>query len=652
MSARPEGTQEPEETREPGEVQQSGEPDDVGGRLLTALVCSALEPSLTGVLLFDLPPRQLPAVAGVFAEVLGRAGGHPPGLAVPRTVLDAATVDEDLWVRPRVHRGPEGIGFTLGPGPLAETGTGPRLVVVPDLARLSVPGMRAAVQLLGADTAMLGHSGVRNRWWPRTRWLACCRAEDAELISPHLLDRFSVRLATPGLRPRPGPDPLGVLPVGWAAALDPAGPHPRPVLTDDAASAVLEHLEDQESGGHRRALALARIARALTRLDEAERPADTDGSARGVPPQVTSGHVDRAARLIRLRTAHRTETPSEPAPDHEAPVLPDPGRTLPGPAPRRSAEPGSGPGIPVHDPDSAVPLGLAPVAGERPTAGSPYPEDTAGPGPEGATLRTPARRTAGVRASRGPVVGVRRARDLWDLAPVRTAMEAAKYRAVRGGEGPLAIHPQDLRGYVRAPEPVRMLTLVLDHSCRGDWDWSVTLEPFLHWAYVTRASVQVVEVGGEGAANELRAGSFTVRSTRDPRIAAALTRRPGRATPLAHGLDRAAHALRRALRHHRAGLVEALLVVVTDGRGNVPLAVSRAGLPGRAPVRRGGVDDALAVARGISALGRSRVHSVVVDPGRHPYTHLPATLAEALGCGVVAGRTDRTARDLRAASHG
>lgn len=640
----------------PTPIQDSGEPDDVSRRLLAALVCSALEPALTGVLLFDLPPRHLPAVAGVFARVLGRADGHSSGLTVPRTVLDASTTDEDLWIRPRVHRGPHGIEFTFGPGPLAETGPGPRLVVVPDLARLSVPGMRAAVQLLGADTATLEHSGLRHRWRPRSRWLACCRAEDAERIPPHLLDRFPIRLAAPGLRPQPGPDPLGTLPADWSAALEPAAPRPRVTLTDAVAPAVLEYLEDQESGGHRRALALARIARALARLDGAAHATALGGVPGGGPLRVTAGHVDRAARLIRLRPVHRPESPPGPDVGQEAPAFPGPGRSLPRPEPRRGAEPGAEPGaeagIPVHDPDSVVPLGLAPVAGVPPVLGSPYPEDTAGPVRDGATLRTPARRTAGARASRGPVVGVRRARDLWDLAPVRTAMEAAKYRAVRGGAGPLVIAPQDLRGYARAPEPVRMLTLVLDHTCRGNWDWSATLEPFLHWAYVTRASVQIVEVGGEGEVNELRAGSFTARSTRDPRIAAALARRPGRATPLAHGLDRAGHALRRAFRHHRAGLVEALLVVVTDGRGNVPLAVSRSGSPGRVPVRRAGVDDAVAVAGRIRALGRSRLHCVVVDPGRHPYTRLPVTLADALGCGVVAGQAERAARDLRAADHG
>ncbi|MGQ4487810.1 hypothetical protein ACN6LM_005019 [Streptomyces sp. SAS_281] len=631
------------------------EPEGVLRLLLTVLVSAALEPSLAGVLLFDLPPEHLPVVSRTFAQLLGRSCGTPDDRPAPRTVLDSATVDEDLWIRPRVRRGPEGIGFTFGPGPLAEPDGGPQLVVVPDLARLSVPGLRAAVQLLGSDTAALEHSGIRHHWRPRARWLACCRSEDAALLSPHLLDRFALRLAVPDLRPRLGPDPLGPLPAGWAAALAPDTPRPRLALTGEAASAVLDLLDEQEGGGSRRALALARIARALVRLDsheeaEGARPdvprpdvprPDASRPEAPAPLPVTPDHVDRAARLIRLRAPHRPEARPEHVPERELSGSPDAGRPLPRPEPPRGAEQEAETGVPVHGPESAQPLGPAEAPGEpSPAANLPYPEDVAGPGSGEATLRVPARRDAGARASRGPVIGVRRARDLWDLAPVRTAMEAAKYRAVRGGAGgPLVIAPPDLRGYVRAPEPVRMLTVVLDHTCRGGWDWYPALEPFLRWAYVTRASVHVVEVGGGGEPDEFRARAFTARSTRDPRIAAALARRPGRATPLAHGLDLAGQALRRAFRHHSAGLVEALLVVATDGRGNVPLAVSRSGRPVRGPVRRTGVDDAVAVAAHIRALGRSRLRSVVVDPGRPPYTRLPAALAEALGGGVV-GRTD------------
>lgn len=637
MPVRPTGDQDPEE------------PEGVLRRLLTVLVSAALEPSLAGVLLFDLPPEHLPVVSRTFAQLVGRSSGTPHGRPAPRTVLDSATVDEDLWIRPRVRRSPEGIAFTFGPGPLAEPDDGPHLIVVPDLARLSVPGRRAAVQLLGADTAAVEHSGIRHHWRPRARWLACCRSEDAALLSPHLLDRFALRLAAPDLRPRPGPDPLGPLPGGWAAALAPDTPRPPAPLTDEAVAAVLDLLDEQDGGGNRRGLALARIARTLSRLDG---PADPPQDSRAVTP----AHVDRAARLIRLRTPHRPETRPEHAPDRQLPEPPPgAGRPLPRPETPRVAEQEAEAGVPVHGPESAQPLGPLEAPGEpSPARRLPYPEDAAEPGHGGATLRVPARRDPGARAARGPVIGVRRARDLWDPAPVRTAMEAAKYRVVRGGtDGPLVIAPPDLRGYVRAPEPVRMLTVVLDHTCRGGWDWYPALEPFLRWAYVTRASVHVVEVGG-GEPDELRARAFTARSTRDPRIAAALARCPGRATPLAHGLDLAGQALHRAFRHHSAGLVEALLVVATDGRGNVPLAVSRSGRPAPGPVRRAGVDDAVAVAAHIRALGRSRLRSVVVDPGRPPYTRLPAALAEALGGGIVgpADTEDAPGAPDREARHG
>ncbi|MFD9607442.1 hypothetical protein OG609_13090 [Streptomyces sp. NBC_01224] len=600
--------------------------DDLSRRLLTALVCAAVEPKLSGVLLFDLPDAHLSTVAEVLEGLLaGPAGPHVA--AVPRTTLTAATMDEDLWLRPRMSRGPLGIDFALAPGPLTEP-VGPSTVVVPDLARLSVPGKRAAVQLLGADVATVEHAGLQRRWRPAARWLAVCRTEDTERISPHLLDRFPIRLTVQGLRPRPGDAPLGPLPDTWATALDRARSTTRPPLHLDEGFAprVLELLDDQDGAGQRRPLALARIARALARLDGAGR--------------ITADHVDAAARLIGLRSARRPPAPPATGPAETTWGAP---RILPPPEPRPDAERRPSPGTPVLEPGPAEHIGSGPAAGPWPTAGTPYPEDTAGPPLEGTSLRTPARHTAGSRAARGPVVGVRPAQDLWDLALVRTAMEAAKYRAIRERRDRLVILPRDLRGYVRAPEPVRMLTLVLDHTCREDWDWHEALDPFLQWAYVTRASVHVVEVGGRGAPNEVRAEAFAALSTRSPRIAAALDRPAGRATPLAHGLNLAEQTLRRAFQHHRAGLVEALLVLVTDGRGNVPLAVSHRGRADRGAVGRTGIEDALAAAVRISGMDRTRLHSVVVDPGRQPYAELPQMLAEALDGRVVEGRPVREA---------
>ena len=73
---------------------------------------------------------------------------------------------------------------------------------------------------------------------------------------------------------------------------------------------------------------------------------------------------------------------------------------------------------------------------------------------------------------------------------------------------------------------------------------------------------------------------------------------------------------------------EATLVVVTDGRGNVPLAASQLGTPPEF-AGRSGVRDALDAARAIRAL--HRVRSVVIHPGLELHGHLAAMLAEALG---------------------
>jgi magnesium chelatase subunit D len=182
-----------------------------------------------------------------------------------------------------------------------------------------------------------------------------------------------------------------------------------------------------------------------------------------------------------------------------------------------------------------------------------------------------------------------------------------------------------------------LLVLVLDHTCRAQgWDWYEPLAPYLHWAYVARALVGVVEVGaadpGDG---ELRATAFRARSLLDPRMPAALERPPGRATPLAHGLILAARMLRHDTQHGSAPVGESTLVVVTDGRANVPLAASESGTLPLGSVGRSGVDDALAAARPIRAM--RRVRSVLIDPGLEIHGHLAAVLAEALGAQLVHG---------------
>jgi magnesium chelatase subunit D len=72
-------------------------------------------------------------------------------------------------------------------------------------------------------------------------------------------------------------------------------------------------------------------------------------------------------------------------------------------------------------------------------------------------------------------------------------------------------------------------------------------------------------------------------------------------------------------------------VVVSDARGNVPLAASRAGRLEN-PVFREGIDDALEAARGLRTLNSLEIYFLNTQPQQYP--ELPAMLAEALGAAV------------------
>ncbi|MFF4269701.1 magnesium chelatase [Streptomyces sp. NPDC001536] len=624
-------------------------------RLLRVLACSALGPGLDGVLLFDLEPEMVAPVTDAFARVLGLRNGRP----VRRAMLGSVTGDDELWLRPTLRHEGAGMNFSLAPGPLVDTDPeASTLVVVPDLVRLSLPGMRAAVQLLGADVAAVERSGFRARWRPRARWLAACRESEVGRLSPHLLDRFPIRLNAAGLEPdrlldvldrpdgqgRPGgSDPLvrGELPEGWRDVLA-AGRRGGCAMDEEAAARVVA-LFDGDRGG-RRALGLARLARALAVFGGD----DSCGAER----------VDEAARLIGV-AARPPVPPGSGLPADRSPVTHDgDGERRPVPEPAKpDPVTDDGPADRIPGTAVAVPAGPAEAldtfaadAGDG--VGSPFPEDDARFLREFAPLRIPWQRRPEPSSARGPVIGVRSATTLRDLAFVATAIEAAKHQNLPGrralrtdGDGRLVVLPGDFRSYARLPVAERMLVLLLDHTCRRGWDWQPALAPYLQWAYTGRASICVVEVGNRDAAHELKADHFVARSVLDPRVGRALHRPPGRSSPLAHGLAMTDQLLRRAFQQ-RSNLVEAWLVVVSDGRGNVPLDTGTGDrLPG--PVRRTGIEDALSAAGRIGAMGRMRLHSVVVDAARQPYPDLTFQLADALGGVTVAGRTARGVTGVR-----
>ncbi|WP_428952347.1 hypothetical protein [Streptomyces sp. cg35] len=610
-------------------------------RLLRALACAALDRELDGVLLFDAEPQVFAEAARRAAELLALADGQPP-----RTVaLGASTREDELWlnVELRVENG--SVGVSTRPGPLVDLpDAARRLVLVPDLTRLSLAGTRAAIQVLGAASAHVERYGHTHRWQPRARWIAACRRDEAGRISPHLLDRFPIRIDAADLSSAPDParrfasargddrpDATSLpVPHRWTEILT-RSEATRPGLTEEAVRRVTDLVD--AAVGNRRALALARTGRALAALDGAE--------------AADAAHMDAAARLLGLLTAPARRPPERDEPESDRPAR----RQTPSPATGRPPATSHGQEVAAVPPEPAEPLTAFELDDEGQPSG--HPEDEPDPLRAPDSLRVPPRRHPGTAPARGPVVGVRRATGLRDLAFIPTAMEAAKYRQLperRPSDegtppGHLVVTPADLRSYARSPEPELMLALLLDHTCRKGWAWESTLAPYLQWAYAGRASLGVVELGHEEAVSELRAEAFTTRNVLDPRVSTALSRTAGRGTPLAHGLLLVQQLLRRSFQHQRSGLAEAWLVVVTDGRGNVPMSASGADRVA-GPVGRTGVDDALTVARQIGALDRMRLRTVVVDPVVRPYGDLPFALAQALGGEVVAGREELVTGDV------
>ena len=170
--------------------------------------------------------------------------------------------------------------------------------------------------------------------------------------------------------------------------------------------------------------------------------------------------------------------------------------------------------------------------------------------------------------------------------------------------------------------------LVLDHTCLRECQWQATLLPYLQWAYVERANICLIQVGAANTAQELQAEKVVAKNVLVPRISQGLEMGGGQATPLAHGLDLVLQTLRHALQHGRSAVQQAVLVVISDGRGNVPLEASRANEKPKKPVNRQGIEDALQVAQQIGGL--KQVEAVVLNPQPKYYADLPVKLAQAL----------------------
>jgi len=603
---------------------------DVADRIATVLACLAIDPRLGGVLFIDLPPAMLEQCARWMGSVIAESGAGTPRIEA----LGSHDWDETLWWRPAMPTADGSFVVEHRHGPVVDARLGENhIVIIPDLATASLAVKRAAVTLIGTDEAAAERHGRQYIWRPASRWLAACRHDDLPRLSAHLLDRFAVRVDTTGLVP--------LRPQAWQvrAALDSPGtegeiylplpPSPviagrdraMPTFTAKAADLVVRLL-GAKSAGIRRELALARTGRALAMIGGAD--------------EVTQAHILAAATIG--VSPSEAESPAALSTSDDAvqtagqqPISVSQGDVELGP----SFEAGTDEAHRIEQ--SAAELETVLV--HQDTAGQMwlYPEDSPSALPEHASLRVPWQRSASIRRGRGVVIGSESTAAMEDLAVVATVTQAAKFQPLRRRalpSGPsLLIGQSDLRRFRRQGQPDTAVVLVLDHSCRGTWNLGKALQPYLHWAYVQRAAISIVEFGHATNPNQLRAERYRAVGVSGGPLAERLHRSPGHASPLAYALDMAMQELRRQTRQGQVRAGNCWLVVASDARGNVPLETS---LRGKAtqPTGREGIDDALEVARKIGSL--AGVHAVVLAPPDIAYyARLPFDLADAMG-GIVA----------------
>jgi magnesium chelatase subunit D len=466
---------------------------------------------------FDTSPEAFRLAAQTTAQMLEVVTGH----RVILVTLGTFEAEDDLWGSLGLcgESGEQPFQWKQGLLRAGQKDSQLRLVVIPDLTKLSLAAARACVVLMGADVAHLERHGQQAQWQPNLCWLAGCAISEVGMVSPHLLDRFALRLSEritkttdraaeilewiddQRLGEETKPEPL---PTEISDRLKKALQF-HPTITAQAIARILDYTPMPEVYP-RREIALARLSLANARLE---------GGA-----EMTAEHVDAAAQMIGLKpVAKRTEEPanltSEPVTPQ--PDLPKPTDATPILAPSLLDQPEpSTVREPVYESDEPEPLSTTRLMVDSALI-NPYPEDEAPVEREAASLRLPPRWFRTSAAARGSIIGVEKATTLQDLALVRTLLEAAKFQPIRqqstpNGQRRLVLSPTDLHCYRRAPVAEQMLMLVLDHTCLRDCNWQEELLPYLSWAYVERASVCLIQVGASDARHELRAERVMAQS--------------------------------------------------------------------------------------------------------------------------------------------
>lgn len=303
--------------------------------LMRGLACAALSPGLRSLLVFDASPTTLQTMSGLLAQVVAVVTRGE--VVVPQSrcskserrivpiQLGTVETEEELWGSLSLNQE----DFTTRtvvwkPGLLASgRGQETRIVVIPDLSRLSLVASRACVMLMDSEVAHLERHGQHDRWQPQLYWLAGCDRTRIGTLSPHLLDRFSLRLSggdspnsaqrvtqlrmwfeqfdhMPSLEER-----RAELPPLSAEVVDclKNAQLLRPEILPEARERVLDYVEVTDGYSTRRDLALLRLAKAIAQMKNFT--------------VVTRDAVDEAASMIGLSLQQKL--PEMPLSDSKAP---------------------------------------------------------------------------------------------------------------------------------------------------------------------------------------------------------------------------------------------------------------------------------------------------------------------------------------------
>ena len=610
---------------------------------IRSLACAAVNPGLRSILVLDTPYTELQSTASILTQMLECTTGNK----VEQVHLRVSELDDDLWGSLFIDHGSNGQPIVWRRGILAnppnnlQNGEQPlRLVIIPDLAKLSLAAARACVMLVAADVAHLERHGHHAIWQPNMCWLASCSKAEIGAISPHLLDRFALRLNWPEIASTYSAADLLKevlndtfskdinrisLPPGLKNQLQKAA-QCQTMITNEFIERVLAYMSVAENYFPRREIALARLALSNAKLNEAHYVAandvDTAASLIGlIPPE----EVLPKGRSIDYPNGQEEATDTDLQHTTNHPANEDMLASFREPEALASE-------IPVYKSNNTDTLELSsfPV--------DPYPEDNSPINREIASLRLPFFQYAITNPDRGTVIGVERATTLHDIALVSTLFAAAPFQAIRRknlniNDNRLILSTSDLRHYLRKFTPHQMLLLLIDYTSLHRNDWQDALSPYLSWAYVERASVCIVQVGTAHPTHELRADLIHERSILVPSIETALLEeKAGKATPLADGFDLALRTLRHALQHGRHIVHRALFVVISDGRGNVSLEASHNRHLTK-PISREGIEDALKLAQQIGEL--KHVQTVLLNPQPRYHPDLPLLFAATLNAEVI-----------------